>query len=162
YGTDKDAQADVLGEMKTALAGLSKNQMADVIARLEEAAKTSDAKQSEKALGAAYTSHRKVIDTLRDMLARYDAVKSLDQPADRFEKFAKHQLQLHLQTGQLIRDQEELSNQNTGSTKRLLIQRRMRGGQVDPGRFASDAQAELAKDVRTVYQQVLDLRQSLP
>src|SRR5436309_1395998 len=66
YRADKEAQAEVLGEVKTTLAGLSKNQMADVIARLEEAAKTSDAKQSEKALDAAYTSHRKVIDTLRE------------------------------------------------------------------------------------------------
>ncbi len=163
YGTDKDAQADVLGEMKTTLAGLSKNQMTAVIDQLEEAAKARDTKQSEKALDAAYTSHRKVIDTLRDMLARYDAVKSLDQAADRFEKLAKHQLELHLQTGQLIRDQEELNDPRLAPTKRMLVQRRMRGqARVDPSRWAVDAQTELSNDAGAVYRQVVALRSSLP
>src|SRR5258708_3567027 len=36
YGADKEAETEVLGEMKSTLAGLSKNQMAEVIQRLEE------------------------------------------------------------------------------------------------------------------------------
>ena len=126
YGADKEAEADVLGEMKTTLAGLSKDQMAEVIRRLDEAARSPDAKQSEKAIEVAYSSHRKVIETLKDMLARFDAVKGLDQAADRFEKLAKHQLGLHLQTGQLVRDQEDIANPNLSPTKRLMIGKRLR------------------------------------
>src|SRR2546423_1586487 len=95
------------------------------------------------------------------MLARYDAVKSLDQAADRFDKLARHQLTLHLHTGQILRDQEELSNPNLTPTKRLLITKRFRN-QPNPGKWAGDAQGELARDASDLIRQVVDLRKSLP
>src|SRR5437763_13966252 len=45
YGADKEAEAELLGEMRQTLAGLSKNQMTEVMRRLEEAAKAADAKK---------------------------------------------------------------------------------------------------------------------
>src|SRR5205809_164099 len=57
YGADKEGEAELLGEMRQTLAGLSKNQMTEVMRRLEEAAKAADTKKSEKSLEAAYDSH---------------------------------------------------------------------------------------------------------
>src|SRR6516225_54636 len=159
YG-GKESQAKSLESMKTTLAGLSKEQMTEVIRRLEEAAKATDEKQSEKAIEAAYANHRVVIDTIKEMLNRYDAIKSLDQAADRFEKLAKHQLGIHLQTGQIIRDEEDRANPNTRPTRGLLIGQRQKG--LNPIKFVADAQSEVGKDVTLIYNQVLGLRAILP
>src|SRR5581483_3907297 len=108
-GIDKSGEQQMLREMSAALAGLSRQQMTEVIRRLEDAARATDEKQSEQSVSAAYESHRRVLDALKDMLARFEAIKTLEQAADRFDKHAKRELELHLQTGVMIHDQEALS-----------------------------------------------------
>src|SRR5262249_31526570 len=144
YG-GKESQQKSLESMKATLAGLSRDQMTEVIRRLDEAAKATDEKQADKALEGAYAKHPEVIHPLKEMLNRYAAVKSLDQAADRFDRLAKQELGLHLITGQLIRDQEEMNNPQTSPTKRLQISKRLRG-QVNPAKWAADAQSELGKE----------------
>src|SRR5688572_9981445 len=95
YQLDKAAEKRMLEEMVGVLGGLSKTQMRDVIQRLDAAAKAQNADETNKEVAAAYQRHREVLDSLKAMLARYDAIRSLDQAADRFDKLAQHQLDLH-------------------------------------------------------------------
>ena len=73
----------------------------------DAAAKTRDDQESAQEVGAAYNRHREIITSLKDLLSRYDAVKSLEQLADRFDKSAAGQLELYLQTSQVIRNARE-------------------------------------------------------
>jgi hypothetical protein len=161
YGADKDAEAEVLAEIKGALTGLSKNQMAEVIRRLDEAAKAPDAKSADAAVVAAYANHRKVVDALRDLLHRYDAIKNLDQAADRLDKLAKQQLDSHLHVGQFLRDLAMLPRPNLNETERMLIRRRVRNPEVIVRGFA-DGQREIEVDANAIIKQVLALRDKLP
>src|SRR5205807_547931 len=72
-----------------------------------------------------------------------------------------HELGLHNQTGQLIRDVDEMTNPNARETTRLFILKRMRN-QGNPFKFAGDSQGELTKDTAILIQQILDLKKSLP
>src|SRR5688572_21874364 len=93
----------VLEEMAVSLAGLSKEQMSEVLRRLEAAAKSSDEAKSRAETEEAYAKHREVLVALGRLLARYDAVRSLDQAAERIEKLAMEELEIHLQATQLAR-----------------------------------------------------------
>src|SRR5688572_2856894 len=93
----------VLEEMAVSLAGLSKEQMSDVLRRLEAAAKTPDEAKSKAETEEAYAKHREVLVVLGRLLSRYDAVRSLDQAAERLEKLAMDEVEIHLQAAQLAR-----------------------------------------------------------
>src|SRR4051812_10792090 len=58
YKLDKAGEQKLLDEAATALSGLSQNQMKDVIAQLEAAAKAPDGTDQDKAKAAAYAKHR--------------------------------------------------------------------------------------------------------
>src|SRR5947209_753145 len=58
YKLDRSAEKRLLDEVAGTLAGLSKEQMTEVIARLGKAAKLSDARKSEQEIGVAYDRHR--------------------------------------------------------------------------------------------------------
>ena len=92
-------------------------------------------------------------------MARHDAVGSLDQAAERLENLARGQLELHFQSGQLIRDTLEQANPNV-PTQRLLLNKR-RNLSLEPKR-QSDAQSEVQLDLGSVIQQVLELSTKLP
>src|SRR5438270_1684107 len=79
YKLDRSAEKRLLDEVAGTLAGLSKEQMADVIARLEKAAKVSDQKQVLTEVDRAYDQHREILVRLRELLSRYEAVNTLDQ-----------------------------------------------------------------------------------
>src|SRR5262249_21423536 len=114
------------------------NQMEDVIRQLEAAAKArgeaaaakneqekknANDKQSDS-LEKAQDSHQAVLDALQEMAARFDAVKTLDQAADRFEEHARTQLQLHLRSNQAIRDMIDDAKPDLPPTARLLLDER--------------------------------------
>src|SRR4051812_35171521 len=61
YGIDKSGEKQMLEEMSGALRGLSKQQMAEVIRKLGEAAKATDEKKSEQAVEKAYEGHRRIL-----------------------------------------------------------------------------------------------------
>ena len=124
---------DALQEMAGTLNQLSKEQMAEVIRQLEKAADANSAKLSDKAdeaLEKAHQNHRKVLDSLHEMMSRFDAVKSLDQAADRFEKYARAELDLHLQTGQAIRDLADSDRPDISQTRKLFLDKRMQIGRA--------------------------------
>lgn len=160
YQIDKAGERKMLEEMSGVLSGLSKNQMNEVIQRLEAAAQAKDEAKSSEEVQQAYARHREILDSLKNLLSRHDAVRNLDQAADRLEKFAKNQLELHFQTGQLIKDSMDRANPNLSPTQRLLMAKR-RNFNLEPKR-QGDAQIEIHHDVDIVIQQVLDLRPKLP
>ncbi len=160
YGVSGNQQKQMMAEMSTTLSGLSKNQMAEVVKRLGEAARTADEKASEDSREKAYESHRVIMVKLHEMMGRFEAVKSLDQAADRFEKHARNQLEQHLQTGQLIRDLDAFNKPDLPPTQKLLISKRMRNSGLEAKR-QSDAQNDLDREVSLLVKQVLDIKPKL-
>ena len=108
YQLDKAAEKKMLEDVAGVLGGLSKTQMREVILRLEAAAQAKSSEQSTKEVEAAYARHREILDTLKTMLARFDAIRSLDQAADRLDKQSQQQLELHFLTSQVARDLDEI------------------------------------------------------
>ena len=153
---DRIPEKKVMEEMSGTLAGLSKNQMEQVIRQLEAAAVAKTEKQSDEAYEKAYANHRQVLDALHEMVARHDAIKSLEQAADRFEQHAKKEFELHVQSGQSIRDLIESSKPDLSPTLRLLLAKRMKAHGTEMKR-QSDTQDDVARDVRILIKQVKDL-----
>src|ERR1022692_1468686 len=120
YGVES-TEKKVMEEMSDSLGKLSKNQMADVIRQLETAIEAKTEKQSEEAYEKAHASHLKVLDALHEMVARFDAVKTLDEAANRFEEHAKNQLKLHLRSAHAISDLRD-ANKSELVLKRLQKQ----------------------------------------
>src|SRR5439155_12208417 len=73
YQLDQGAEKKLLDEVVTTLSGLSRNQMAKVIDRLDKAAKAPDDKTGSAQLQRAYQKHREIVSTLRGLLSKYDA-----------------------------------------------------------------------------------------
>ncbi len=166
YQVDKASERKMMEEMAGVLSGLSQNQMTEVISRLESAAKSKDAKSADQEIQEAYERHREVLDTLKALLARHDAVHNLDQAADRLDRAAKNQLELQLQTRQLIKDTKDGPDQ---ANLLFFPQKGFFGGKkggrgninVEPRRQA-DNQVEIHQEVDTVTKQVQKLRPILP
>src|SRR5260370_21573830 len=76
YQVDKAAEQKMLKEVPVALSGLSRDQMTQVIARLDAAAGAPDKNKSEQEVKGAYSKQREIITTLIGLLAKYDAVNS--------------------------------------------------------------------------------------
>ncbi len=160
YQIDKAGERQMLEEMAGALSGLSKQQMTEVIRRLDTAAKTKDDTAANQDVQEAYERHREILDSLKGLLGRYDALRSLDQAAERLDRTAKNQVELHLQTSQLIKDSLE-GNLNFQSPQRFGFKGGRRGINIEPQRQA-DAQGEIQLDLSGVLKQVLELRIKLP
>src|SRR5262245_31309772 len=127
YEIDQATEKKMLEDMAGILAGLSKNQMSDVIKALDAAAKTPDESKSKDEIARAYARHREIVDSLKDLLARHDAVRNLDQAADRLDKMAKTQLELHMRTGQFMKDLTDRGNPYLAATQRMLLNQRLKG-----------------------------------
>lgn len=160
YQVDKSAEKKLLEEVAATLSFLSRSQMTEVIARLEAAAKAPDTDKADKELTIAYARHREIIDTLKDMLARYDAVKTLDQVADRLDKLSQSQVDLHLLTSQLLQDWKDRTRSDLPAGVRKLLTSRLRY-QVRDLKKQVDDQAELQGDFNRLLKQAAGLRGKL-
>src|SRR5438067_1465627 len=67
YQVDKAAEQKMLKEVAVALSGLSKDQMTQVIARLDAAAAAPDKTISEQEIKEAYARHREIITALKGL-----------------------------------------------------------------------------------------------
>ena len=148
---DAGEEKRVLEEIATTLSSLSQEQMNEVIARLEAAAKAPDPSRSQQEMDIAYRRHREILNTLKGLLARYEAIKTLGQAADRLDKAGQEQLDLHLRTTQLAR--EIARNEN---------RRQLTPAQQSAAQQLADRQADLQRDVAGVLRQLGDLRDQLP
>jgi colicin import membrane protein len=151
YQLDKSAEKRFLDEVAATLAGLSREQMNEVIARLDKAARTPEGKKADQEVAQAYERHREILERLRGLLARYDAVKTLDQAAERLDRAGKEQLELHLRGDQLVQDwQNATDNRKPRQTLRTDLRRE------------ADDQGDLHKEVAAVLRQAAALRDELP
>src|SRR5947208_1104325 len=88
-------QKALLDEARKSLAGVSREQMATLLAALEKAAQEQGAGRSaELKKAAAY--HEQAVLELKGVLARFDAVRDLNQAAGRLEKMARDQAEQSL------------------------------------------------------------------
>jgi hypothetical protein len=161
YQVDQAAQKKLLEEVARTLAGLSQGQMADVIRRLEAAARVQDSTKSEKELEAIYARHREILLILRGLLARYDAVKTLDQVADRLEKMALDQLEHYLQTAEILREAEQRLKEKLPAVPDHVVKNRPRNLGLAL-RQESDAQTDQRHGLENVLKQAAALKADLP
>ncbi len=104
YKLDKTQEKDLLAESAKTLSKLSANQMKDVIASLDAAAKAPDEKTADAEKLKAYERHREILTEIKSMLAKRDAISSLEQAAERLEKASKIELDMHLTASQAVRE----------------------------------------------------------
>ncbi len=104
YQPDQAGQRKSLERIAVTLMALSREQMEDVLRRLDKAAAEPDADKSAKEMEAAHTRHVEIMQTLRALLAEYETVNTLDQIADKLDKLARTELELALQSSKLIQD----------------------------------------------------------
>ena len=157
YKLDRSAEKRLLDEVAGTLAGLSKEQMAEVIARLEKAAKVNNDKKAQPEVDAAYDRHREVLDRLRQLLKRYEAVKNLEQAAERLDRASKAETGLQLQSSKLLqqwRAQQEGQKRN--------IERRSQRALMSEVQHQADEQSDLQKEVARTLQQMTGLKDQLP
>jgi hypothetical protein len=97
---DKSAEKQLLDQVAGTLNGLSREQMLRLIAALEKAGKANgDARDVE--LKEVQARHEQIVLGLKSLLARFDAIKSLDQAAERLDKMARDELDHYLQNVQM-------------------------------------------------------------
>lgn len=159
YQLDKAAEKQLLAEAASTLQGLSKEQMAAVIDRLDAAVVAPDEGKGREEVAAAYARHREIVTALQRLLGAYDAVRSLDQAAQRLDKLAHDQVALFLQSAQLQRD---LIDADLPEVSRRWYRR---GGSLHPFQRAhhlADDQGDFANEVLALFQQTSGLREQLP
>jgi hypothetical protein len=160
---DKASERKLIEEVALTLHGLSRRQMREVISRLEAAARMTDTDKSSQQIEIAYERHREILSTLKSLLARYDAIKTLDQAARVAEKLAQAELELHLKTAELLGVHDELAKKlhNPFAAEAQLLRKfgRPFAAQVQ---HQADEQDELYRELRDLLKQAAELRPHLP
>ncbi|MCI0642144.1 MAG: hypothetical protein L0Y70_23950 [Gemmataceae bacterium] len=151
YQLDPADQKRGFEEMSAALAGLSEREMLQVIVHLEKA--MVNAKSTDAEMDKAYRWHRLVVTTLRGLLARYEAVRDLEEAARRVEALAHEQRERYLQTAALLFEAEDLliGKDTSKPTRNVGLGIRAQG----------DHQEDLSERLRTLWQKVTALRPHL-
>jgi hypothetical protein len=146
---DKSAEKQLLDQVAGTLEGLSREQMTRLIAALEKAG-AAKGEARVQGLKEAQTRHEQIVLGLKGLLAKFDAVKGLDQAAERLDKLARDQLDQHLQNVQLAWEDE--------SDWRLQknVDSRLRAEQL------AGEQGFLHRDLSNLLDQTASLRKLLP
>jgi hypothetical protein len=110
YQPDKTQQRKTLERVATTLVGLSREQMEEVLKRLDKAAVETDPEKTTKELKEAHDRHLEIMQSLRALLAQYEIVNTLDQLAEKIDKLSKSELELALQSAKYAKDIEEQPN----------------------------------------------------
>src|SRR5262245_13670897 len=152
---DKASETKLLEEVAITLSTLSREQMNDIVSRLEAAARVPDETKSQQERETAYVKHREVIVTLKKMLAKYDAVKNLEQAVEKLENAAKEQLEINLRTTKAVEAQKNV-------VEKLFVSPKVRNDAAMQIRHQADDQTDLRQDVANLLKQVAELRESLP
>jgi len=156
YRMDESSEKRILKEVASTLSGLSREEMAEVITRLDKALTAANERHARREVDEAYRQHRVILERLRALLARYEAIKSLDQAAARLEKASRDQLELHLRSSQLFQEWFESADWPTGPNKRV------RPAVMSDVRHEGDEQGDLRRDVVGVFRQLDSLKARLP
>lgn len=159
YKLDEQAERQVLAEVAGTLNKLSTNEMVEVIAKLDSAARAPNRQQSERELEEAYARHRAILTKLQGLMTKFDAAKSLDDAANRLERIASTQLDHHLTTAHLLKQLSDLKEvESSPSRVAQLIARRLGRPLNAFIRQQSDEQEDLAKETTNLLQQINKLK----
>src|SRR5262249_18272946 len=107
YQPDRSQERKTLERVALTLVGLSREQMEDVLKALDKAASQPDGNKSAKELADAHARHIEIMQTLRELLAAYSKVSTLDQLAEKFDKLARAQLELSLTSSKILKDLQD-------------------------------------------------------
>jgi hypothetical protein len=144
---DPGTEQKVLEEVAGTLRGLGEDQMKAVLTHLDNASKTLDDATATAEQRAAYTKNRQIVGTLKALLVKLDTLKSLEHAADRYDKLAKDQHELHLKANRL----------------EMLPARPSRFGRsgLDDREEQADAQDDLRTDLFGIMKQLALLKEQL-
>jgi hypothetical protein len=144
----KGEEQTLLKEAATTLGKLSKQQMTQVLAHLENAAKANDPNKSGTEVTAAYKKHREIVENLKTLLAKYDTIKTLDQAADRLERLSREEYELYLNSVALSHEIRE--------------NRRYRQTGIDDFQDNADRQKDIGSDLDGILDQLARLKNLTP
>ncbi len=146
---DKSAEKQLLDQVAGTLNGLSREQMTRLIDALEKAGKVKGEARTQE-LKEAQDRHEQIVLGLKGLLARFDAVKSLDQAAERLDKMARDELDQHLQNAQLTWEDNDRPNPKKSEESRRRAER------------LAGEQSFIHRDLTTLLDQTGGLRKLLP
>ncbi len=146
---DRTAEKQLLDQVADTLSGLSREQMTRLIDALEKAGKTGGESRT-KELQEAQERHEQIVLGLKGLLIRFEAIKSLEQAAERLDKLARDELDQHLQNVQLAWEDERQSDPRKHEESRLRAER------------LAGEQSFLHRDLTALIEQAAGLRKLLP
>jgi hypothetical protein len=158
YKLDAAAEKKLLDEAAGTLNGLTRQQMADVIAKLDAAMQAADKDAARTHVDAAYAGHRDALRKLKGLLAQYDAVRDLDTAAARLDKLGRDELELAFRVADILRDSLDAT-----STDPVRRRRALQGDfPTTRARHEAEEAADLRKEFETVARQLAGLKPGLP
>lgn len=119
---DKSAEKQLLDQVAGTLDGLSREQMLQLIAALEKAGKANDATR-DRELKEVQARHEQIVLGLKGLLARFDAVKSLEEAAERLDKMARDELDHYLQNVQMAWEDDHAAQLSKKDDLRLRAEK---------------------------------------
>ncbi len=146
---DKLAEKQMLDQVAGTLSGLSREQMTRLVAALEKAGKEKGEGRTQ-GLKEAQDRHEQIVLGLKGLLAQFDAVKGLDQAADRLNKLARDELDQYLQNAQLTWEDKYEPNPRKNEDSRRRAER------------LAGEQSFVHRDLSNLLDQVARLRKLLP
>src|SRR4051812_8782000 len=96
-------EQETLKEVAENLRGLSDDQIKSILGHLEAAVKAPDQTTATKEQREAYAKHKQVMERLRELTLKMNAIRSLEEAAARLEAAANNQLDLA--TGSIVASQ---------------------------------------------------------
>ncbi|MCS6851882.1 MAG: hypothetical protein NZ700_12025 [Gemmataceae bacterium] len=154
------AEQRMLHDIAGTLSGLSREQMAEVLARLEAAARAREPSQAQAEVDEAHLRHREILRQLRSLLARYDALRGLDQAADRLERLARTQLELHVQSSETVQHTISLQAQADTQPRNAALREALHAQFLELAE-QGDHQLDLVRDLTELLKQVEGMRVQL-
>jgi hypothetical protein len=149
---DATAEQKIMDEAAGSLKGLSREQMKDILARLDQAVKTPSPIETDQHLDAAHEKHREVLDRLRLLITRFESMRSLEQAAQQIDKIAKEQVNL--------RERVQRADQQRREAPQGRPSRR--GMRPESPSSQAMRQQDLARDTEAVLQKIDELKTDVP
>ena len=148
------AEQKLLDDVASTLKGLSQDQIKAVLAHLEAAVKAPDEATATSEQKLAYQKHRQVVASLRGMLVKLDALKSLDQAAIRIARMAEDERTMREKSLRAENFKPVMTGRggfNGGGYRKV----------TDDREEQADSQSDLRTDLTNLIQQLGTLKPSL-
>jgi len=147
---DGSAEKKIMDEAAGALKGLNREQMQEILKQLDQAARSPSPVETDQHLDAAHEKHREVLDRLRQLITRFESMRSLEQAAQQIDKIAKEQVDLR----ERVQRADRQRRQQPGAMRR--------GMRPESPSSQAMRQQDLARDAEAVLQKLDDLKGDVP